>query len=370
MNNLSFYEVIERYKDLNIKERLKNVTKNDVRRSLANNKFTIDDFLNLISKEAEEFIEEMAVIAREITLKHFGRTILLYTPLYLSNYCVNKCTYCGYNVENKIKRKKLTLEEVEEEAKVISSKGFKHILILTGESSGASPVEYIIQCVEILKKYFDSIGIEIYPLTEEEYKKVVEAGVDNLTVYHEVYNEEIYKKVHLKGPKSDYKFRLDALERGAKAGMRNVNFGALLGLNDFREEMFYVALHGLYIQENYGEVDLGFSFPRIKAHQGEFDDIIPVSDVNLVQAILAIRLLFHSGGISISTRESKEMRDNLLPIGVTKMSAYSTTEVGGHSQEDKGEEQFEISDSRTVEEFKAAIISKGYQPIFKDWVRM
>lgn len=370
MSNLSYYNVLKELEKIDIDEYFKKVTLDDVKRSIYKCKGTEEDYLNLISPIAQELIEEMAQKSQQLTLQHFGKTILLFTPIYLANYCTNKCAYCGYNVENKIRRKKLTSEEIEEEAKAISSMGFKHILALTGESPTHSPVSYIRDSVKVLRKYFDSVGVEIYALTEEEYKELVDAGVDNFTMFQELYNEEIYDRVHLGGPKKNFRFRLDAPERAAKAGMRTINMGALLGLNDFRKESFFTAMHGKYIQDNYSDVNIAFSFPRIRPHSGSFTDILPVTDIDLVQAILALRIFFPTGGITISTRETEEFRNNLIPLGVTKMSAASSTEVGAHTQEDTGEAQFEISDDRTVEQVKKAICNKGYQPIFKDWFKI
>lgn len=372
MSNLSYYNVLKELEKIDIDEYFKKVTLDDVKRSIYDCKGTEEDYLNLISPIAQELIEEMAQRSQQVTMQHFGKTILLFTPMYLANYCTNKCAYCGYNVENKIKRKKLTFEEIEEEAKYISSMGFRHILALTGESPTYSPVAYISDSAKILRKYFDSVGVEIYALTEDEYRELVDAGVDNFTMFQELYNEELYDKIHLAGPKKNFRFRLDAPERAAKAGMRTINLGALLGLNDFRKESFFTAMHGKYIQDNYSDVNIAFSFPRIRPHAGSFTDILPVSDMDLVQAILALRIVFPQAGITISTRETEELRSNLIPLGVTKMSAASSTEVGAHTQndEDKGEAQFEISDDRTVEEVKNSIINKGYQPIFKDWFKI
>ncbi|MCB2290927.1 2-iminoacetate synthase ThiH [Clostridium sp. CS001] len=365
---MSFYDCYTENKNMDFDSFFNQIKDDDVLRILSKDKISNLDFLALLSPCAEKHIEQLAQKAQQLSLQHFGKAILLYTPLYLSNYCVNKCAYCSYNVENKIKRKTLTMQEIEEEAKAIAVSGLKHILVLTGESSKEAPVSYIIDAVKILKKYFDSISIEIYPLTTEEYIKVVEAGVDGLTVYQEVYNETIYDKVHIMGPKKDYKFRLDAPERACIAKIRSVNIGALLGLDDWRKEAFYSALHADYIQNKYPEMEISISTPRIRPHVGSFDDISFVEDKNLLQIILAFRIFLPYVGITLSTRETQSFRDNLIPLGITKMSAGVSTEVGGHSYSNTGESQFEISDNRTVDEVKKAIISKNYQPIFKDWM--
>lgn len=352
---MSFYEIYSRYKDDGIYEP-------DIR-----------EFAHLLSAEAESLLEELAQRARGLTLSNFGRTIQLYTPMYLSNYCDNTCLYCGFNINNKIERRALTPEEVEKEARFVSSAGLRHILILTGESRSMSPVSYIRDCVRILRKYFSSISVEVYPLTEGEYSELVREGVDGLTIYQETYDEDTYSKMHPRGPKNDYRFRLDAPERGAKSGMRSVNIGALLGLSDWRREAFILGLHAKYLQDRFPDVEMGASLPRIRPQVSGFRADHEVSDKNLVQMILALRLFLPRLGITLSTRESAELRENLIPLGITRMSADSTTRVGGHTIEKSGGEndiQFEISDRRSVDEIKASLGKKGYQAVFKDWMRI
>ncbi|QXM06891.1 2-iminoacetate synthase ThiH [Crassaminicella indica] len=367
---MGFYDVYINFKDFDYDAFFENVTSTEIKRILNKNKINIYDFLALLSPKAESFLEEMAQKAHALSLQHFGKTILLFTPMYIGNFCVNRCAYCGFNVDNNIKRKKLSPEEIEREAISIAKTGLKHILVLTGESPNATPVSYIIDAVKILKKYFDSVGIEVYPLTQEDYERMVEAGVDNLAVYQEVYDEKIYDRVHISGPKKDYHFRLDTPERGCKAKMRNVNIGALLGLNEWRREAFMSGLHANYLQNKYPDVCISISPPRIRPHAGCFDEVHNVSDKNIVQYLLALRIFMPYLGITLSTRERASFRDHLIPLGVTKMSAGVSTEVGGHSSNDKGEGQFEISDNRSVEEMKNVILSKGYQPVFKDWMQI
>lgn len=364
---MSYLDTIESFENFDFAGYFEGVTEAQILRSIKKDRLDYKDFLNLISPLAENYLEQMAVKANEITERLFGRAVHLYTPMYIANICINKCRYCSYNIENNIKRKKLTMEEIEIEAREISKEGFKNILVLTGESKIHSSVQYIAEAVKVLKKYFASVTIEIYPLTVEEYKILVEVGTDGLTVYQEVYNREIYKNVHLAGPKRNYQFRLDAPERGAIAGVRFISIGALLGLDDFRKEAFFTALHGKYILDNYSNVDLSFSLPRIRPHVGVFDEVKEVSDKNLVQALLAMKLFEPSCNINISTRESAEFREKLLPLGVRKLSAGVSTAVGGHSIEDSGDMQFEINDSRSVNEIKKSLKEKGYQPVFKDW---
>jgi len=365
---MSFYDYYSEYKGIDFNNFFNQINEVDILKVLNKDKISKYDLLTLLSPKAEKYLEQIAQKARKLSLQHFGKTILLYTPLYLSNYCVNKCAYCSYNIENKIKRKTLSLDEIEEEAKAIASTGLRHILVLTGESSKDAPVSYIIAAVKVLKKYFDSISIEIYPLSTDEYIKVIEAGVDGLTIYQEVYDELIYDKVHIAGPKKNYKFRLDAPERACIAKMRSVNIGALLGLDDWRKGAFFTALHADYLQNKYPHMEVSVSVPRIRPHVGSFNEVNVALDKNLLQTILALRIFLPYVGITLSTREPQSFRDNLIPLGITKMSAGVSTEVGGHSSTSSGDSQFEISDKRTVEEIKKAILAKNYQPIFKDWM--
>ncbi len=364
---MTFYDEYEKYIGLNLEEFFKEVRDEDVLRVLSKENLTRTDYLTLLSEKAEKYLEIMAQKSRDITTRHFGRVIFLYTPLYLSNYCENQCAYCSFSTINRMPRKKLALEEVEAEAEMISQTGLKHILILTGESRYHTSIEYIKKCVGVLKKYFTSISIEIYALDENEYLELINAGVDGLTIYQEVYNKQIYDEVHITGPKKDYKYRLEASERACRMGIRSLGIGSLLGLDDWRSEGFALGLHADYLQNTYPEVELSVSLPRIRPHVGSYSPKYDISDKNLVQMMLAIRLFLPRVGITISTRESSSFRDNLIGLGVTKMSGGSTTEVGGHSSSEHGEGQFDISDKRSVSEMAEMIYKKGYQPVFKDW---
>lgn len=364
---MDFYEIIKEYKDLDFDSIFKNITKNQVIDVLDKETLTKDDFFVLLSPQAENFLEEMAVKANEITLRQFGRVITLFTPMYISNYCINSCVYCGYNCKNKILRKHLTYDEIEKEAEFISSSGLKHILVLTGEDKKKATPEYISRACEILKKYFTAIAIEIYPMTIDEYKMVVESGGDSLTVYQETYNEELYAKLHPAGPKSDYRFRLDTPKRGAIANMRSINIGALLGLDEWRKEAFFTGLHADCLFKEYPDTEISVSLPRIRPHEGDFMPDYDVTDKNMVQIMTALRLFMPRCGITISTRENMEFRNNILPLGVTKMSAGVSTKVGGHTQEEKDTGQFDISDTRSVVEMASDLRGFGYQPVYKDW---
>lgn len=364
---MTFYDEIERFRRLDLTDMTERFTAAQVEQALAKPGIRWQEFLGLLSPAATGLLENMAQAAHKLTVKHFGRTILLYTPLYLSNYCVNQCVYCGFNMANDIPRRKLTLHEVELEAQAISSTGLQHLLILTGESRQHSPVSYIKDCVSVLRKYFPSISIEVYSLSTEEYAELISASVDGLTIYQEVYDEEIYSRLHPRGPKRDYRFRLDAPERAGKVGMRTVNIGVLLGLNDWRQEVFFTGVHAAYLQKQFPDIEIGVSFPRMRPQVGNYTPEYPVSDRALVQSIVALRLFLPRVGITISTRESAFLRDNLLNLGVTKMSAGSSTAIGGHTDAIDSMGQFEISDRRTVKEMRETISRSCYKPILKDW---
>lgn len=366
-----FYETYSRHKNLD--GTFDAVSPDDVERALSARDSNINHLIALLSPAARGHLEEMAEKAHDTTLRYFGRTIQLYTPIYLSNYCDNRCSYCGFNADNKIDRRKLTLGEVEDEARLIASTGLKHVLILTGESRKNSPVSYIKECVGILKRYFDSISIEIYALTETEYAGLVREGVDGLTIYQEAYDEEIYKNMHPAGPKSDYMLRLAAPERGARGGMRNINIGTLLGLDDWRREAFWLGLHAKYLQDAFPDVDIGASLPRLRPHAGSFTAPHRVDDASIAQIITALRIFLPRLGIAISTREEPATRENLLPLGITRMSAGSSTHVGGRTiiqHEANDTPQFEISDKRSVAEIMSMLERKGYQPVLKDWLQI
>ena len=370
---MSYYDIYLKYKNLPLEKLFCNISPLDVKTAIEAERQSEFQFLALLSPAAENYLEDMAQRAHDLTLRHFGRTIQLFTPMYLSNYCENQCAYCGFSSRNDIARKRLNLKEVEKEAEFISSTGLRHILILTGESQKESPLCYIKDCVKILKRYFSSISIEIYGLTENEYAQIAAEGVDGLALYQETYDEIIYDRVHKQGPKKDYMFRLDAPERAAKNGIRNVNIGVLLGLNDWRREIFFMGLHAKYLQDKFYDVEIGASVPRLRPHVGDFKIPCVISNRNIAQIIIALRIFLPRLGITISTRESSKLREGLLPLGITRMSAGSSTKVGGHtieSHEGFNVPQFEILDTRNVEEIKAMLAAKGYQPVLKDWERL
>jgi 2-iminoacetate synthase len=365
---MSFYTLVEQYGNFDFPRFFEGVTAGAVERSLAKDRLGPTDFLNLLSPKAAGYLEPMAQKAHRLTVQHFGRTIQLFIPLYLSNHCANQCAYCGFNRQNDIIRRTLSLPEIEAEARAIALTGMRHVLFLTGESPGHTPMDYLIDAAECLKRHFASVSIEIYPMDEDGYRGLRQAGVDGMTLFQETYDRQVYRRVHLAGRKTDYRHRLDAPERGARAGFRMINIGALLGLSEPRRDIFHTGLHGRYLEDRYLETEVSISLPRFNAAEGRFKPDFRVDDKSFVQFMTALRLFSPKAGITISTRENARFRDRLLNLGATRYSAGSCTGVGGYAAARTAQSpQFEITDNRGVDEVAAAIIAGGYQPVYKDW---
>ena len=346
-------------------------TAEDVRLALANDIRTPKDFGALLSPAAAPFLEEMAQLAQQETRKHFGNSVYMFTPIYISNYCENYCIYCGFNCRNKIQRAKLTYEEIEKEMEAIAATGLEEILILVGESRKQSDVEYLGEACKIARRYFKMVGLEVYPMNSDEYAYLHECGADYVTVFQETYDSDKYETLHLGGHKRVFPYRVNAQERALKGGMRGVGFGALLGLADFRKDAFAKGIHAWLLQRKYPQAELAFSCPRLRPIINN-DKINPkdVHEAQLLQVITAYRLFMPFAGITISTRESARFRDNIVTIAATKISAGVSTGVGSHVEEleDKGDEQFEIDDSRGVAEIHQMLLERGMQPVMNDYV--
>ncbi|SDH97043.1 2-iminoacetate synthase ThiH [Propionivibrio dicarboxylicus] len=365
---MSFRDSIDRYADFDFPGFFERVTDADVERALAAEKLSVTDFLTLLAPPAARRIEAMAQRASQLTVQHFGRTIQMFIPLYLSNHCNNRCAYCGFNVGNDMPRRVLDLDAIEAEAEAIARTGMQHVLILTGEDRRITPPEYIAAAARCLKRHFASVSIEVYPLHEEEYRALRAAGVDGMTVFQETYDPVTYRRVHLGGKKRDYGWRLDAPERAARAGLRLVNIGPLLGLAEPRREIFFTGLHARYLEDHYLQTEVAISLPRINPAEGSFDADHRIGDKSFVQFMTALRMFLPRAGITVSTRERAEFRDAILPLGVTRFSAGSSTGVGGYvDPPDADALQFEITDQRSVAEVAAALVARRFQPVFKDW---
>lgn len=346
-------------------------TAKDVKRALAHDNKTPEDFQALLSPAALPFLEEIAQAARIETKKHFGNSVYMFTPIYIANYCENYCIYCGFNCHNKIKRAKLNYDEIRKEMAAIAESGLQEILILTGESKSASDVEYIGEACKIASEYFRVVGLEVYPMNSDEYAYLHKCGADYVTVFQETYNSDKYETLHLAGHKRIWPYRFNTQERALRGGMRGVAFAALLGLDDFRKDAFATGYHAYLLQRKYPHAEISFSCPRLCPIINN-DKINPmdVHEAQLLQVVCAYRLFMPYAGITVSTREVARVRDHLVDIAATKISAGVSTGIGEHVDEieDKGDDQFEISDGRNVQEVYDALVANGLQPVMHDYV--
>ena len=349
---------------------LSSFTEKDVKNTLNGNRLDIDGFASLLSPAAEAAIEEMAHRAREEKQRFFGNSVNLFTPLYTSNYCDNGCLYCGFSLNNKIHRAKLTHDDIESEMKKIAESGLTEILILTGESRKMSDTAFINECVRTAAEYFRNVGVEVYPLNVDEYRELHESGADYVTVFQESYDPARYAEVHPFGPKRIFSYRFNSQERALMGGMRGVAFGALLGLSDFRKDVLACGIHAYLLQRKYPHAEMSFSLPRLRPFINGGYSAETVSERDLLQIALAYRIFMPFVGQTISSRESPVFRDNIVGLSATKISAGVSVGIGGHAEEKKGDEQFNIYDSRNVEEIRKALIERGLQPVFNDYVRV
>ena len=352
-------------------------TAREVEAALAHDRCSIEDFQALLSPAAEPYLERMAQRAREETRRHFGNTVYLFTPLYIANYCENYCIYCGFNCYNQIKRRQLSEEEMEREMAIIARSGMEEILLLTGESRTHSPVEYIGRACQLARKYFRMVGLEIYPVNTDEYRYLHTCGADYVTVFQETYDAEQYEKLHLMGHKRVWPYRFEAQERALMGGMRGVGFSALLGLADFRRDALATALHVYYLQRKYPQAEMSLSCPRLRPIVNN-DKINPrdVHEKQLCQVLCAYRIFLPFAGITVSSRESAAFRDGIVRIAATKVSAGVSTGIGDHeskytgaqADESEGDEQFEISDGRSLKTMYDAMAAQGLQPVLNDYL--
>ena len=346
-----------------------NFTEADVRRALSNSKRSLADFGALLSPAALPLLEELALAAQKERRKYFGNNVYFFTPLYLANYCENYCVYCGFNCHNKIQRGRLNKEQMELEMQAISATGMQEVLLLTGESRKMSDLEYIGEACKLARKYFKVVGLEIYPVNSEEYAYLHKCGADYVTVFQETYNSEKYGQLHLAGHKRCFPYRFYAQERALKGGMRGVGLAALLGLDDFRKDAFATGLHAYLLQRQYPHAEISLSCPRLRPIINN-DKIKPldVGERELLQIVCAYRLFLPFASITVSSRECARVRDNLMSIAATKISAGVSTGIGSHSSSTIGDEQFEIDDGRTLAEIFADLKGRGLQPVMADYV--
>jgi 2-iminoacetate synthase len=339
----------------------------DVQHALSNSKRDLEDFKALISPAARPYLEQMAQISMRETKKRFGNTMQMYAPMYLSNECQNICTYCGFSFTNKIPRRTLTDPEILKEVEYLKSKGYDHILLVTGEANKTVGVDYIKNAIRLIQAHFSNITIEVQPLDQDEYEILIEQGLYAVLVYQETYHRDEYRKHHPKGKKSNFEYRLDTPDRLGKAGIHKIGLGALFGLEDWRADSFFTALHLKYLQKTYWKTKYSISFPRLRPHTGGLEPKVEMTDADLVQLICAYRLLDEDVELSLSTRESQLFRDHAVRLGITTISAESKTNPGGYAVEPESLEQFEISDNRSTESIKEMLNSKGFEVVWKDW---
>jgi 2-iminoacetate synthase len=347
-------------------------------------------FEQLIGPKSDQELEAMAQVSRSLTLQNFGRTMRLFAPLYLSNECINNCRYCGFSRDNPILRVTLDVDEIVAEAQHLARQGFRQILLVAGEHPKFVSADYLAECVRALAPDFSSISIEVGPMEVEDYVPVVEAGAEGLVIYQETYNRGVYAEMHTPGPKRDFNFRLDCAERGYAAGFRRLGVGALIGLSRWQDEIVALAAHLEYLLKHCWQAQITVSLPRLRPAAGGFRPLFSMTDRELAQLVCALRIVFPQVGIVLSTRERASLRDALLPLGVTMMSAGSHTEPGGYTRqgsqhlhrtvrgrivapEFQDEEdqlatgQFEISDERSPAEIAAVLFRRGLEPVWKDW---
>jgi 2-iminoacetate synthase len=350
-----------------VKESIYSKTSDDVVHALHASKKTLEDFKALISPAAAGYLEQMAHLSQQITRKRFGHTMQMYVPLYLSNECQNICTYCGFSLDNKMRRKTLSEEEILQEVQALKAFGYDHVLLVTGEASQTVGVDYFKKALQVIRPHFSHISMEVQPLDQEEYEELIPYGLNTVLVYQETYHKDDYRKHHLKGKKSNFYYRLDTPDRLGKAGIHKMGLGVLIGLEDWRTDSFFTALHLNYLERTYWQTKYSISFPRLRPFCGGLAPKVEMSDRELVQLICAYRICNEEVELSLSTREQEKFRNNVIKFGITSISAGSKTNPGGYAVEPASLEQFEISDERSPAEIVAMLRSEGYEAVWKDW---
>lgn len=364
---MSFNEVFESYNWDDTKASIYDKTAADVERALSNPQRTLEDFKALISPAALPYLEDMAQISQRLTLDRFGRVIQMYIPLYLSNECNNICTYCGFSYDNKVRRRTLNPMEIMQEVAIIKGMGYDHVLLVTGEANQTVHTEYFKKVLDLISPHFAHISMEVQPLDVADYETLIPHGLNTVLVYQETYHQDDYRKHHPKGKKSNFLYRLETPDRLGQAGIHKMGLGVLIGLEDWRTDSFFTALHLSYLEKQYWQSKFSISFPRLRPFSGGLEPKVVMNDKELVQLICAYRLFNSEVELSISTRETVAFRNHIIKLGITAISAGSKTNPGGYEVEPQSLEQFEISDERSAQEIAAMIRKQGYEPIWKDW---
>ena len=366
----SFLDKYENTSWANISSRIELSTREDVESALnSEGRCGLQGFAALLSPIAGiEYLEEMAQLAHKLTMQRFGKVIRLFAPMYLSNECTNVCDYCGFSLGNKIPRKTLSIAEILKETAALRSQGFEHVLLVTGESANKVSTDYLFKAITVLNEYFSNVSMEVQPLDQSDYQHLIKAGLHAVLVYQETYDRKSYAKHHIKGKKTNFNWRLETADRLGRAGINKIGLGCLYGLTeDWRTDSFFAALHLDYLEKKYWQTSFSMSFPRIRPYEGEMSPLVDLQNRDLVQLLCAFRIFNHELELSLSTRESPALREQLLPIGITTMSAGSKTNPGGYSVSDDSLEQFSISDERSPVEVAQMLSLKGYEPVWKDW---
>lgn len=350
-------------------QRIMSKTDADVRRALGKSRCDVDDFMALISPAATPYLEQMAVLSQKYTRERFGKTINMFIPIYITNSCSNSCVYCGFHVENKIRRIILKEDEIVREYEAIKKLGpFDNLLIVTGENPAMAGVPYIARALDLAKPYFNNLQIEVMPLKSEDYAELRKHGLNGVICFQETYHEANYKTYHPRGQKSIFEWRVNGFDRMAQAGVHKIGMGVLIGLEDWRTDITMMAYHLRYLEKNYWRTQYSVNFPRMRpSENGGFQPNVVMSDKELAQVTFAMRIFDHDVDISYSTREPSFIRDNMASLGVTTMSAESKTDPGGYVCYPQSLEQFHINDDRKTADVIAALRSKGLEPVFKNW---
>jgi len=367
----AFIDLLNEWTPAHVQTLIRSRTERDVAAALsASGRFDPHHLAALVSPAAEPFLEPLAQLSANWTRQRFGRAVQFFAPLYVSNYCCNGCKYCGFNLNTPgTVRRALTLDEAETEANCLADQGIGHILLVAGEDLKNTPPAYFAELTRRIRRRFASVNIEIYALSLADYTLLAKAGVDGMTMFQETYNPTVYAEYHPSGPKRIFANRIDAFERAAQAGLTFIGLGSLLGINDWREEAFYLGLHASYLQRRYWRASVAISFPRMRPAHGGKPPAFPVSDANLVQLMSALRTQLPDVTMTLSTRELPGFRERLVRVAITKISAGAKTTPGGYTEKTAAEAQFEVADQRSLTEVAAAITAMGFDPVMKDWDR-
>jgi 2-iminoacetate synthase len=364
---MSFRQIFDQYSWQQVSDSIYAKTAVDVLNALQKQKHDLEDFKALISPAAAPYLEQMAALSRQLTLKRFGNTIQMYVPMYLSNECQNICTYCGFSLGNKLKRLTLNDQQILKEVEAIKRLGYDHVLLVTGEANITVGVDYFKNALKLIAPHFSHISMEVQPLDQEDYEQLIPLGLNTVLVYQETYHQEDYKLHHPKGKKSNFYYRLGTPDRLGRAGIKKIGLGVLLGLEDWRTDSFFTALHLQYLEKTYWQTKYSLSFPRLRPAEGYLEPKVVMNDRELVQLICAYRIFNEEVELSISTRESQKFRNNIIRLGITSISAGSKTNPGGYAVAPESLEQFEISDERSPAEIAQMIKAQGYEVVWKDW---